>query len=69
MNDLNLQISETEAEIRRLHSKQKRDKHQIEKILKHNHRAMEEIEGTQENLVSIYDVTLQVSRERERERD
>jgi hypothetical protein len=60
MNDLDLQINETEAEIRRLHSKQKKDQERIEKVLKANHRAMEEIEGTQEELLTIYDVTLQV---------
>jgi hypothetical protein len=78
MNDLDLQINETEAEIRRLHSKQKKDQERIEKVLKANHRAMEEIEGTQEELLTIYDVTLQVrdrlvdgglGRKTERDRD
>jgi TolA-binding protein len=60
VNDLNLQIDETEKEIRRLHFKQKKDQKKINQILRDNHRAREEIDGTQEELTMIYDAALMV---------
>lgn len=61
VNDLNQQINETENEIKRLYLKQKKDERRIQQVLRNNNRAMEEIEGTQEELSMIYDVALQVS--------
>jgi peptidoglycan hydrolase CwlO-like protein len=60
VNDINLQIDETEKEIRRLHFKQKKDQKKINQILRDNHRAREEIDGTQEELTMIYDAALMV---------
>jgi peptidoglycan hydrolase CwlO-like protein len=60
VSDLNLQIDETEKEIRRLHSKQQKDQKKIHHLLRDNHRAMEEIDGTQEELMLIYDAALKV---------